>query len=139
MKRTKNNLLTTLTAIVLLITATIAQAQQAGKPSGHRPQGREQQMPPVPDSIQIAKMVTELSTELTLTEDQHTVIAKAFFNHFDEVKALTEKGKRPDRQIMDAVKKSFEAEVEAVLTKDQNKLFKDFMKKRHAKPEQPQR
>ncbi len=139
MKKIKSNLIAALTGIILLLTGTIVQAQHEGRPSGQRPQSRDQQMPTVPDSTQIAKMVTDLSTELTLTEDQLPVVSKAFFNHFDEVKALTEKGKRPDREVMEEVKKSFRTEVESVLTKDQKKLFKAYMKKIQPKQGPPQR
>jgi hypothetical protein len=117
----------------------MAQAQQKGRPTGQRAQGHDQQMPPVPDSTQITKMITDLSTELSLTEDQLPVVSSAFFNHFEEVKALTEQGKRPDREVMEAVKKSFETEVEATLTKDQKKLFKAYMKKKQPKQGPPQR
>lgn len=139
MKTTINNtLFSLLTAMFLILSSTMI-AQQEGRPSGQRGQGGDQQMPPVPDSTQIAKMVTDVCTELSLTEDQLPVVSDAFFNHFDEVKALTENGKRPDREVMEAVKKSFETEIEAVLTKDQKKLFKAYMKKMQPQQGPPQR
>jgi hypothetical protein len=138
MKKVKNNtIFSFLIAAILILSSTMVQAQQGERPS--RGQGPDQQMPPVPDSTQIAKMVTDISTELSLTEDQLPVVSSAFFNHFEEVKALTEKGKRPDRETMEEVKKSFETEVEAVLTKDQKKLFKAYMKKMQPKQGPPQR
>lgn len=138
MKRIKNNLIITMTTIVLILTTSIGQAQRVSRTPGQRPQSRDQQMPPIPDSAQIVRMVADLSTELSLTEDQIPMVSEAFFTHFDEVKALTNNGKRPDREAMEAVKKSFETEVEVILTKDQKKLFKDYMKKRQPKQRPPQ-
>ncbi len=131
MIRTMNNTMTTaLMAVLLLFAGITAQAQQVGRQSVQRPQGREQHRPPVPDSTQVAKMVGELRTELALTEDQAPVFSKLVFKHFDELKALTANKTEPKREQMETLKKRFEKEVADMLTKDQNQKFKAYMKKK---------
>jgi len=140
MIRTMNNTMTTaLIAVLLLFSGITVQAQQVGRQSGQRPQGREQHRPPVPDSTQVAKMVGELSTELALTEEQVPVFSKLVFKHFDELKALTANKTEPKREQMETLKKRFEKEVADMLTKDQNQKFKAYMKKKFPGKRPPER
>lgn len=140
MNRTMNNTVTTaLIAVFLLFSGITAHAQQVGRQSGQRPQDREQQRPPIPDSTQVAQMVGELSTELALSEDQVPVFSQVVFTHFNELKALTANNSRPEREKMETLKKQFEKEVADMLTKDQNRKFKVYMKKKFPGKRPPER
>jgi len=138
MKKIKNNtIFSFLIAAILILSSTMVQAQQGERPS--RGQGHDQQMPPVPDSTQIAKMVGELSTELALSEDQVPVFSQVVFTHLNELKALTANNSRPEREKMETLKKQFEKEVADMLTKDQNRKFKVYMKKKFPGKRPPER
>jgi len=138
MKKIKNNtIFSFLIAAILILSSTMVQAQQGERPS--RGQGHDQQMPPVPDSTQIAKMVGELCTELALTENQVPVFSKLVFKHFDELKVLTANKTEPKREQMETLKKRFEKEVADMLTKDQNRKFKVYMKKKFPGKRPPER
>lgn len=106
-----------------LLTTNLALAQQRG----------QQGPPPVPDSKEVDKMVEELSSDLSLTKQQHAQISILYKDHFTEVRRMVDitKGGRTeaDRKKMDALKKNFEADVNALLTKQQQKKFKSLQKK----------
>ena len=118
------------TLIVALIVTVSACGQQrggqGGPPSGG--QGNGQQGPPAaPTTEEIEEMVSDLSKELLLSSEQQTQIQELYTEHFEAVEELTSAG-RPDRDEMDSLKKEFEKEVKAVLTKDQQKLYETYMK-----------
>lgn len=99
-------------------------------------QPRGQQGPPKPPTkSEIKKMVTELSTELSLSDEQQTKISKMFYSHFEEVEKSMESGKNK----MDSLREDFETEVKTVLTKKQQKQFKEFQKEHQPKQKGPKR
>ena len=92
-------------------------------------QRQEQGPPPIPNKTQIDKMVEDLSTELSLSDDQKTEILSLYTDHFAEVKSSMSSGQRPSREEMQSLKKEFEDQVKSQLNEDQQDLFDEFMKK----------
>ena len=93
-----------------------------------QPQGRQQGPPSVPNAKQIKKMVTDVSKELSLNDEQVTQVSTLYVAHFDEVKKATSSG-RPEKSTMEALDAKFEKEVNKVLTTPQQKLFAAYQKK----------
>lgn len=115
----------TLVLCAMLISGTTF-AQRGGQGGG------QQGPPPIPSSKEIKAMVSDLAEEISLNEDQETEILALYTAHFKEVKKKTSSG-RPDRDEMEALKNDFEDEVNAVLTDEQQKLFKAYQKKNSQK------
>lgn len=116
-----------LVVLVAMLSVTLTQAQPGGQKGG------QQGPPPLPTDDQIEKMVSDLSTELELSEAQEKQVSELYFAHFEEVEAVTDDGNsRPDRDVMDQMKKDFETEVKSVLTKDQQKQYETYMKKQRS-------
>lgn len=115
----KRNVGIVIALIVLFVSSSVfAQPPDGGGQSGIQ----------IPSSKQIKKMVTELSKELSLNDEQEASISKMYTAHFAEVKKATSSG-RPDRNKMEALKTKFEKGVNAVLTKEQQKKFVAYQKK----------
>ncbi len=119
----------TIVVVLFIMVGLIFQTNQTSA------QNQQHPLPPkkLPDSTQIAKMVFELSKELSLSETQKTKISELFFDHFKEAKVMMEKNKakhEQNKKTMDAFKKEFETQVNNQLTDDQKVEFKDFMKNR---------
>ncbi|SDW19957.1 hypothetical protein SAMN05444411_101266 [Lutibacter oricola] len=117
--------------IVVVLITTTACGQQRG-PRGGGQGGGEQGPPPIPTTKQIVKMVDKLSSEILLSEDQKAEVLELYKEHFEEVEDLTSDG-RPDRDKMEALKEDFESDVNEVLTEDQQKLYKAYVKKNSRK------
>ncbi|RMF08186.1 MAG: hypothetical protein D6762_06160, partial [Candidatus Neomarinimicrobiota bacterium] len=109
---------------------TLALAQPPRQNGAGRPQGP----PPLPDQTQITAMVNELSTDLSLSEEQQARILSLYKDHFQEVEAKLSGSQRPDREEMEALRQAFESRVKAVLTKKQAKQFDNLMKRQHSRP-----
>ncbi len=102
-------------------------------------QPQHQQPPPMlPDSDQILKMVDELSTELSLREDQHVNILELFKAHFNEVKASmgNQKDQSGNREEMDRLRSDFENKVKNLVNDKQKAGFDEFMKNHGPQPQQ---
>jgi len=110
--------LTSLLVLIGLILSISAQAQQRN----------QQGPPPIPNKQEIEEMVSDLSTSLSLSEDQEEQISQLYTKHFEEVKAKMENG-RPEREEMENLKSDFEKEVKKVLNDEQKKKFDAFIKK----------
>ena len=113
-------------SIALLITAMFFLTSNL---SAQQRQGQEQGPPPIPNKTQIDKMVEDLSTELSLSDDQKTEILSLYTDHFAEVKSSMSSGQRPSREEMQSLKKEFEDQVKSQLNEEQQDLFDEFMKK----------
>lgn len=124
--RIKNTVNFVILLCVVLIASTVS-AQQRG------PQSGGQQGPPsVPTTKEIKEMVSDMSKEISLNEDQEAEILELYSDHFKEVKEKTKSG-RPDRNEMESLKTDFEKEVKAVLTDEQQKLYTTYQKKNRSK------
>lgn len=111
--------------LAVLLISSIGYAQpQGGGQQGARPQGP----PPIPNATQIKKIVKQLSTELSLTEEQETRVSALYISHFDDVKEKTKVGV-PIREEMEKLNVDFEKEVKSLLSKEQQKLYAAYLKK----------
>ncbi len=121
MKQSKKNILSVLLLSFALLISGMSFAQA--------PRGGQKQKPPVPNEKQVKKMVTELSEELELSDEQEEQVLEVYQEHFKEVKEKTSGEKRPDREDMDAMKTSFEIKIKALLSNEQQIKFEDYMDK----------
>lgn len=92
--------------------------------------GQNRNHPPrLPDSEQIVEMVEELASTLSLDDEQKSELSKLYFAHFAEAKELMEKHKgdrENHRQAMDALKKEFDAQIQALLNDEQKEKYIKF-------------
>ena len=122
----KNLVSIMLVSFIMLITTTNIQAQQR----------RQQGPPPAPSEDQINKMVEDLSKTLELTPKQEKQVSELHFEHFADVEKGMKSGK-PDRKVMESMKKDFEREMMLLLNKDQQDNYTSYLKKQ--KQKRPQR
>ena len=85
--------------------------------------------PPMPTTQEISSMITKLTQELSLTSAQETKLKSAINSHFSEMKSMMSGSERPDRDEMEALKKSFESDVKSILSDEQAAKFMAAMKK----------
>ncbi|MDE3742015.1 hypothetical protein [Maribacter polysaccharolyticus] len=104
----------------LMITGTTF-AQRGGQGGG------QQGPPPMPSDDEIVEMVSDLADEISLDEGQEAEILELYQAHFEEMESKMESG-RPDRDEMEALMSDFEEDVNAVLTDEQQKLYKKYLK-----------
>lgn len=132
LKRINIRIIILLSAMIFFTTNIFAQQRQQQK----------QQPPKLPTSSEIAEMVEELTTQISLNEYQESVIHKLFIEHFEEVEETmgSNNGQRPSREKMDGIKTKFEKSVKKLLTSEQQEQFDEYMKKKNKQPnEQRQR
>jgi hypothetical protein len=103
--------------LIALFSVNSIQAQRRG------PQGP----PPLPSDKEIAKMVTDLSKELSLDESQEAEIAILYVAHFEEVSDKMESG-TPKRNEMEQLKSELETEVKTNLSDDQVTKYEAYLK-----------
>lgn len=89
--------------------------------------------PAKPDSDQIQKMLTDLTTALSLTDMQTKEISRLYENHFNEMENSMEN--RKDRRgqhhrVMEESRRKLETDVAAVLNEKQKVLYDEFLEKR---------
>lgn len=99
-----------------------------------QPRGGQQGPPKMPNDEQIKEMVQDLSETLSLTEEQEQQVSDKYTEHFAEMKAKMDGNQRPDRDEMESMKSDFEADIKSLLTKDQQKLYKSYLKENQPKP-----
>ena len=107
----------------LVINLTVLPAQ----PERHR-----QGPPPVPDSTQVSKMISDLTTDLSLSAEQASQIKTLLGAHFKEVKTKldAEKVRRDkNREEMEALQAKFEGQLKTILSPEQQQKFVEFQKK----------
>ena len=128
-KTFKNRIFITAAMVILFSVNMFAQQEQ-----------KPQRPPPFPDSARIAQMVDELATALSLSDTQKEKIAELHFDHFAEAKVQMELGKddrENNREKMDALRKDFEEQMQALLTDDQKIKLNEFMKNRGPRQGKP--
>ncbi|MRT93522.1 hypothetical protein [Ancylomarina sp. 16SWW S1-10-2] len=101
----------------IMIAGNFAQAQQGG----------QQGPPPVPTTAEIQDMVNDITETLDLTDEKSDELLGLYKSHIKEVKSLMKS--RPKREKMESLESEFEKDVEAILTSDQQKLYKAYVKK----------
>ena len=98
------------------------------------PPSDRQGPPPIPNEKQIEKMVSDLSTELSLSADQQSRIQGLYTKHFEEVGSLQKEGDREThRKSMETLRESFETEVQIDFNQEQRDLYAEFQKKQGEK------
>lgn len=125
-KQNRNFIVLNISVILLLIAMAMSSAVSAQPPGGGG--GGQQGPPPIPNSKQIKKMVSKLSSELSLSEQQETKVLALYQDHYEQVEEATSNG-RPDRTKMEALKTSFEKNVKSELTEEQQDLYTEYLKK----------
>lgn len=118
--------------VLALVITTSAFAQQRGQQSGGK-----QGPPKLPTAKEIKTMVSDLSGELLLSDEQEEQVLELYTSHFEAVEDKTKSG-RPDRSEMEELKEDFENDVKNVLTKEQQELFTAYQKK-NSKKRRPER
>ena len=106
--------------LMLMCSLTFAQPSGGGREGGGPP--------PMPSAEEISTMIAKVSQELSLTSTQETQVTSVVKAHFSEVESLTSGDQRPDRDEMDALKKSFESDLKEILGDEQAKKFMSSMK-----------
>ncbi|SFS38727.1 hypothetical protein SAMN04488006_0964 [Lutibacter maritimus] len=106
--------------VVVLVITTTACGQQRGGQEGP---------PALPTAKEIKTMVSDLSKEILLSDEQEAKVLKLYTAHFEEIKEKTSAG-RPDRNEMEALKTSLEKEITSILSKDQQTKYASFLKKK---------
>ena len=101
----KNLLLTTL--LLLVLSATVYA------------QGRPQRgnMPSVEDRV--TTIITKMTTELTLSEEQKTSLTDVYTTHFTTMENYMTKGQRPSEEVLEKEKAILDTSVKEVLTTEQ--------------------
>ena len=110
-----------LIALVLIISTNTSYTQNHGR----------QGPPPIPDSSSVEKMVDNLAIELELSVAQKDKVSGLYTEHFDLMRQMVEEnkvtGKKASRKAMESIKTDFESNVNAVLTKDQQKKYEEYI------------
>lgn len=135
MKFKMNKIWKTLVVVLVITTSACGQQRggQGGPPQGGGQGGGQQQgPPPAPTAKEIESMVSDLSKELLLTDEQEAQVLELYTEHFEAIEEKTSAG-RPDRDEMDALKENFENDIKAVLTEDQQELYTTYLKNNNSK------
>ena len=115
-------------AFVLLISISSIPGFAQGPPSGR------QGPPPIPNEKQIEQMVSDLSSELSLSAEQQVRVHELYTKHFQEVGSLKKDGDREaHRKSMQTLRESFEKEVQVDFNQEQRDLYTEFQKKQGGK------
>lgn len=132
--------------ILILALCTVASATTFAQPGGGRPdKPRNQENRPqllIPDSAQTVKLVDELASELSLSEDVKIEVLKLYLSHFSAVKNLEESSKDDQKSLRskkDSLRKELQDEMKKLLSDEQYKKYKNYMKKQNPRPERPKR
>lgn len=117
--------------LVLVLCLTLIVSVMNAQKQGHQG-GGQKGPPPIPTDKEIKEMVSDLSDEISLNEDQEAEILDIYTAHFKEVEEKTKSGK-PDRKEMESLRTDFEKEVKAELTKEQQKQYTTYQKNNRPK------
>lgn len=126
--KTKVKSLTTATIILAVFALFLFAGTLQAQPRG------QQGPPKMPNDEQIKEMVQDLSETLSLTDKQEQEVSDKYTEHFAEMKAKMNKNERPDREEMETMKSDFEEDIKSLLTKDQQKKYKSYLKENQPKP-----
>jgi len=129
MKLKMNKIWKTLIIVMVVTTSACGQQRggQGGPPQGGGQGGGQGGPPALPTSKEIKTMVSDLSDELLLSDEQEEKVLELYIEHFEEVEDKTSSG-RPDRDEMDELKEDLENDVKVVLTEDQQESYTEYLK-----------
>lgn len=111
-------------ALAFFFTCSLTFAQPPGGGQGGQPGP-----PSIPGDKQIEKMVSDLSDELNMNNEQEVRILELYKAHFEQVKENTSANSRPKREEMETMKSAFEKMVKSELTNEQNSKYEAYLKK----------
>ena len=118
--------------VVALVITTSACGQQRGGQNGP-PQGGGQSGPPaLPTAKEIKTMVSDISDDLLLSDEQEEQVLELYSEHFEAVEEKTSSG-RPNRDEMDALKEDLENDINELLTEEQQELYTTYLKNNSSK------
>lgn len=118
--------------VVALVITTSACGQQRGGQGGGQRGGGQGGPPALPTSDEIETMVSDLSDEILLTDEQEAEVLELYTEHFEAVEEKTSSG-RPDRDEMDALKEDLENDINELLTEEQQELYTTYLKNNSSK------
>lgn len=116
---------------IFLLLAIVSSSLIYAQPPGGGQKGGQQGPPPIPNEKQIEKMVSELASEISLTETQEEQVLDIYINHFADVEEKTKEG-RPGKSEMDELKANFENSVKALLDTNQQEQYTTYMQNNKA-------
>jgi hypothetical protein len=87
------------------------------------------------DSINVSRVVNELSDKIGLSLDKRDSLTLLFMEHFKELQSTIQK--RQGREVMDQLKERFETKVESLLDEEQFIVFQTFMENARPRPQGP--
>ncbi|WP_117883644.1 hypothetical protein [Aureibaculum luteum] len=114
-----------ITKTILILGIALISVGVYAQPGGDRGQ---EGPPKLPSDKEIVTMVSDLATDIDLSDLQEATVLQLYKDHFTEVKEKTKSG-RPKREEMESLKSDFEAKVKEALTEDQEKLYINYLKK----------
>ena len=118
--------------VVALVITTSACGQQRGGQNGP-PQGGGQSGPPaLPTAKEIKTMVSDISDDLLLSDEQEEQVLELYSEHFETVEEKTSSG-RPNRDEMEALKEDLENDINELLTEEQQQLYTTYLKNNSSK------
>lgn len=132
-----------LLAIVAIVISSVAYAQPPGGGGGQRGGGQrggeQREAPSVPSDKKIVKMVSSLSKDLSLSEEQEAQVLVVYKLHFEAVEEKLSGSSRPDRDEMMALDTKLAEDVRALLTDEQKVLYNVYLEenKRDEPEERP--
>lgn len=113
-----------ITGIILMLSVSV-HAQPPHKQRQHH------EPPPLPNDEQISQMVDNLAEQLGLNKEKKIKVLKLYQAYFTKVeenqKAAVERQKM-ERAEMKKLRKTFQTDVELLLTEDQKAMYKEFLK-----------
>ena len=119
-------------AVVALAITTSACGQQRGGQNGGQQRGGQGGPPELPTAKEIKTMVSDISDEILLSDEQEEQVLELYTEHFEDVEDMTSSG-RPDRDEMEELKENFENDVKDILTEDQQEMYTTYLKKNNSK------
>lgn len=118
--------------VVALVITTSACGQQRGGQGGPQQRGGQGGPPELPTAKEIKTMVSDMSDEILMTDEQEEQVLELYTEHFEAVEEKTSSG-RPDRDEMKELKENLENDIEKLLTDDQKELYTTYLKNNSSK------
>ncbi len=117
--------------VLMAVTLVFGSSVIAQGPGGGN--GQPGPAPTAPTAKQVKKMISAVTKQCALNEEQEASVTTIFTDHFDDIREAMEAG-RPSRDKMEALKTKFQKDVNAVLTEDQQKKFTVYIEKNYPGP-----
>jgi hypothetical protein len=113
---------------ILVLSILLVSSISFAQPPGGGQRGGQQGPPPIPNNKEVTKMVSDLTDNLSLSEEQEVKVLEIYKEHFAELKEKTSGNSRPKREEMEALDTAFEKQVKAELTEEQKSGYEAYLK-----------